>query len=361
MYLPQYHSIPENDAFWGKGFSDWVSVKKANPLYKGHLQPKIPLNNFYYDLSKKEDVAWQISIAKKYGIDALGIYHYWFNNEKNLLTKPAEILYENKNLDMDFFFAWDNASWKRSWSNVEGNDWSPLADSQLLKKGSATLIPYILGVEKDWENHFNYVLRYFKDERYVKKDNKPLFVIFNYGPEIEKMCFYWNVLAKKNGFSGMFFVFKYDKKTHIPNFVNTFNYQPLTAGWVHQFTLRRIIYKIRRILGIYKIERYDYDHVWKRIIKTAIKQNSINRFHGGFVSYDDSPRRGDKGKVVVGSSPQKFKNYLEKLLNISTQQKKEFVFITAWNEWGEGAYLEPDSICKYEYLEALKSAKEKSL
>ena len=91
MYLPQYHSIPENDEFWGKDFTDWVSVKKSKSLFQGHNQPKIPLDEFYYDLSKEDHVKWQVDLAQKYGVDALGVYHYWFNSEKNLLTKPAEI------------------------------------------------------------------------------------------------------------------------------------------------------------------------------------------------------------------------------------------------------------------------------
>lgn len=95
MYLPQYHCIPENDEFWGKGFTDWVTVKKAEPLFVGHDQPRVPLGNNYYDLSLKDNIVWQAKLAKQYGIDGFGIYHYWFNNDKNILTKPAEIILEN--------------------------------------------------------------------------------------------------------------------------------------------------------------------------------------------------------------------------------------------------------------------------
>ena len=125
-YLPQYHCIPENNVFWGEGFTDWVTVKKARPLFKGHQQPKTPLNNNYYDLSIKENVTWQAKLAKDYGIYGFGIYHYWFNNEKNLLTKPLEIIYNNKEIDIHYFMAWDNANWKRSWSAIEGNSWAPI-------------------------------------------------------------------------------------------------------------------------------------------------------------------------------------------------------------------------------------------
>ena len=129
MYLPQYHEVEENSRFWGKGFTDWVSVKKATPLYEGHYQPEVPLNNNYYDLSRKESIKWQIDLAKKYGVYGFGIYHYWFSDEKQLLTKPAELILENKDLDIPFFFAWDNASWRRTWSKFRGNAWAPMEDA----------------------------------------------------------------------------------------------------------------------------------------------------------------------------------------------------------------------------------------
>ena len=130
LYLPQYHRIPENDKFWGDGFTDWVTVKNAKSLFDGHQQPRVPLNDNYYDLSLKENVAWQAQLAKEYGIDGFGVYHYWFNNEQNLLTKPAEIIRDNDDIDINYFFVWDNGNWIRSWSNVAGNDWAPIAEKK---------------------------------------------------------------------------------------------------------------------------------------------------------------------------------------------------------------------------------------
>ena len=360
MYLPQYHAIPENDEFWGKGFTDWVCVKKSKSLFQGHNQPKIPLNGFYYDLSKEEHVKWQVELAQKYRVDALGVYHYWFNNEKNLLTKPAEILLENKNLKMNFFFAWDNANWRRSWSNVEGNDWAPNAEPSQ-KKGPLILVPYVLGNETDWKKHFLSVLPYFNDERYEKVNGKPLFVIFNYSKDVEKMCAYWDSLAKEYNFPGICYVFRDRDDLDIPSYLNTFDYQPIAAAWRYKFDIKFFYYYIRKKLGLFSLKKYDYDIVWKRLLKIAKRKKQSNKYHGGFVSYDDTPRRGGNGYVITGSTPQKFEKYLSDLLNICAEQKKEFVFLTAWNEWGEGAYLEPDSIHKYEYLEALAKAKEKSL
>ena len=116
MYLPQYHQIPENDKWWGEGFTDWVGAKSASSLFEGHEQPKIPMNDNYYDLSKADDIRWQAKLAREYGVYGFGIYHYWFSSSQKLLTKPAELILANKDIDIPFFFAWDNCSWVRTWS-----------------------------------------------------------------------------------------------------------------------------------------------------------------------------------------------------------------------------------------------------
>lgn len=354
-YLPQYHCIPENDIFWGKGFTDWITVKNAKPLYKGHKQPRIPLNHNYYDLSIKDSIMWQAKLAKEYRIYGFGIYHYWFNNEKNLLTKPVEIIYNNKDIDIHYFFAWDNANWKRSWSAVDGNDWAPIADSTPKPSNeSGILIPYILGNESDWENHYNHLLPYFKDGRYIKLDNKPIFTILQYNENIEKMCRYWNNLALNDGFDGILFIFKNKRWFDWDKEAFRFNYEPHYDGWHNPTIWERRIEKIKKICHLpIKNNHYSYDKIWRRIIKNA-KEATPKEYLGAFVGYDDSPRRSINGKIVKGASPQKFKEYLSQLLEISENQGKDFIFLTAWNEWGEGAYLEPDSFYKYDYLKVIK-------
>ena len=357
-YLPQYHSIPENNEFWGEGFTDWVTVRNAKPLYKGHLQPRIPHNNNYYDLSIRNDVAWQARIAKEHGIYGFAIYHYWFNNEKNLLTKPAEIIRDDKDIDINYFFAWDNASWIRSWSALSGNAWAPVADQKYDKKGRTVLIPYILGKEKDWENHFNHLIDYFNDSRYIKVDNKPMFIILQYDNDIQKMCDYWDNLARLNGFDGMYFVFK-NKRWFDWGDRKRFNYEPHHDGWLNPTVWERRIEKIKRLFHLdTHVMIYDYDTTWKRILKSA-ESSSRNEYLGGFVNYDDSPRRSRRGIIVKGANPEKFKYYLSEICKISDRQNKDFLFLTAWNEWGEGAYLEPDTIYGYEYLNAIKEITKK--
>ena len=357
-YLPQYHSIPENNEFWGEGFTDWVTVRNAKPLYRGHQQPRIPLDNNYYDLAIRDSVEWQARIAKEHGIFGFGIYHYWFNNEKNLLTKPAEIIRDNKDIDINYFFAWDNASWVRSWSALSGNAWAPVADQKYNKNGRTVLIPYILGKENDWENHFNHLIDYFNDSRYIKVDNKPMFIILQYDNDIQKMCDYWDNLARQNGFDGMYFVFK-NKRWFDWGDRKRFNYEPHHDGWLNPTVWERRIEKIKRLFHLdTHVMIYDYDTTWKRILKSA-ESSSRNEYLGGFVNYDDSPRRSRRGKIVKGANPEKFKYYLSELCKISDRQNKDFLFLTAWNEWGEGAYLEPDTIYGYEYLNAIKEITKK--
>lgn len=366
MYLPQFHQIPENDEFWGEGFTDWVAVKKAKPLYKGHEQPRVPLNDNYYDLSKEDDVEWQANLAYDNGIYGFGVYHYWFNNDKNLLTKPAEILRDSKKIKIKYFLSWDNGNWIRSWSNVSGNAWAPIAEKREgKKKGPQILIPYILGEEQDWRNHYNYVREHFLSKNYEKYKNKPLFSIINCSCDILRMCECWNNWAKEDGFDGIHFIFQNVPQEHLPKDSFLYNYEPHYVGWMSPSFMdkvkdipNRIIRKVFRIMGVNKkrgVKFFDYDDVWKQLIDFVSVNDQNNVIQGSFVSYDDSPRRGKNGsKIIKGASPEKFKKYFSIFYDIMIKQNKPYVVITAWNEWGEGAYLEPDTKNEYKYLKVLR-------
>ena len=357
MYLPQYHIIPENDEFWGKGFTDWTTVKNAEPLFSGHRQPRRPLNDNYYDLSLESSIVWQQKLAKEYGVYGFAIYHYWFNNEKNLLTKPSQIILNNSNIDINFCFSWDNISWKRSWSNIKenGNAWAPSVDlSRGVNNGPSILIPYVLGEEKDWLNHYKYLRAFFLDKRYIKVNNKPVFLIFHYDNKICEMAEYWSKLSIKDGFDGIFFIYRYVRTNDLNAY--TFKYEPQFSAWSDpQFTdkLRNRILKF--VSNNSRPKEFDYDRVWKTILYNARKMNDKTVFPGAFVSYDDTPRRGSGGTIIKNATKEKFEKYLRELIDISTLQNKEFVFLTAWNEWGEGAYLEPDTVDKFDYLNSIKN------
>ena len=363
LYLPQFHRIPENDKWWGEGFTDWVGVKNSVPLFKGHVQPKVPLNNNYYDLSCVDNLRWQAKLAKEKGIYGFGIYHYWFSSEQKLLTKPAELLLENKDIDMNYFFAWDNSTWIRSWSNLLRkekyvNDWSPLKDDMSSKEGNGVLAELKYGDEKDWKIHFDYLLMFFKDERYIKIDNCPIFTIWNNKDKdiLMKMMAYWNDLAKQNGFNGMKFISRFDPYNKTDFFDYYFNYEPTFSTNLNRNVLTKVVNRInRRLIRREKIRKIKYDFAWKKSIRFAMKNKNSKIFYGAFVNYDDTPRRGKRGMVLTDGNPEKFGIYISKLKNISESQHKEFIFITAWNEWGEGAYLEPDSDFGYSYLDKIKS------
>ncbi len=360
MYLPQFHRIPENDKWWGEGFTDWVSVKKALPLFYRHKQPKKPMDNRYYDLSDVDQIRWQVNIANNYGIDGFCIYHYWFSSNQMLLGKPAEIILNNKDINTSFFFGWDNASWIRTWSKFkgDGNVWNPEMNNKIGEdiNNDGCLAKLEYGTEEDWKTHFNYLVNYFRDSRYIKVNNKPVFLILNNKVEtVASMCSYWNNMAKQIGFAGMYFICRYDIKNSMNAMDAAYLYEPINSGWQSNNMIQKGLKYVKNKLAI--VDKYNYDRIWKKIIRNAKRNKVQNIFYGSFVNYDDSPRRGKKGKVVVGGTPEKFCKYLSKLYTISNSQNKEFLFLTAWNEWGEGAYLEPDIDNGYEYLEAVRKAK----
>lgn len=359
-YLPQYHEIPENNKWWGKGFTDWIAVKKATPLFEGHKQPKVPLNDNYYDLTDVENIRWQANLAKKYGIYGFGFYHYWFSSDMNLLQKPSELLLKNKDIDINFMFIWDNFSWKRTWSKLSnGAAYAPSFDNENVSKhddnSTGVLAELKYGDCVEWKKHFDYLLNFFRDDRYIKIDGKPVFAFYqsrNNFPLIKEMVSYWDELAKEAGFPGIMCMSKdilYPVKLE-----RRMKYSPFQM--TTPFMFLKYKFKSEYCKKKNKLATWSYDQVWKDILKEA-KISAKDSYLCGFVNYDDSPRRGQKARIITGGSPEKFEKYMKKLLKISKEQNKEYVFLMAWNEWGEGSYLEPDSENNYAYLEAIKRLK----
>lgn len=355
-YLPQFHSIPENDLWWGDGYTDWMAVRKAQPVYNGQYQPRVPLDGNYYDLSDPSVIAWQAALARKYGIWGFGIYHYWFSPEQNLLTRPAYNLLNQPEIDINYMFIWDNCSWVRTWSNIPGNDWTPEFDgSPVDDENAGVLAKLAYGGRGEWEKHFEYLLPFFLDERYIKIDGRPVFAFMN--PNIDyhilsEMMKAMDEMAKAEGFPGLFVLSHANWKRHF--FPHEFQYNPTSPNDLRDYLRYGLHNKIRqRRPSLWKI---NYDSAWNHILNTARVRGKKDLFYSGFVGYDDTPRRGENARIYVGQTPEKFEYYLSELLNISASHNKEFVFLTAWNEWGEGAYLEPDDENGYAYLEAVRAA-----
>jgi len=349
LYLPQFHAIPENDEWWGKGFTDWVNVKKAKPIFDGHEQPRIPLDNNYYDLSQTDTIQWQAQLANKYNVYGFCFYHYWFNG-KLLLEKPAELLLENKDIDTHFCFSWANEPWARTWDG----------------KAHQLLMPQTYGNSDDWAHHFQYLLPFFQDGRYIKENNCPMFLIYKSAsiPCAAAMMELWNDMAQEAGFNGMHFVETLrdgscDKRP-LP-FKAKMEFEPIRTN-MQQGAIKLNYKRLRRrlIKG------------WNHIFQCAIPLNKPFRFadvarrsiellspegtYGGiFVGWDNTPRRGLASTIVLPPTKTEFKDYLYAKLT-QTQQiyHTNYLFINAWNEWAEGTVLEPDESHRYEYLEAIK-------
>ena len=359
-YLPQYHEIKENNKFWGKGYTDWVAVKKCKPIIDGQIQPRIPLNYEYYDLSDWKAMKNQAELAKKYGLDGFGIYHYWFKDGHKVLEKPAENLLNHPEIDIEYYFVWDNGSWVRSWSNISGNDWAPLFENDEKLKTSSCLLECDYQDEEAWREHFDYLFPFFTDPRYFRINNKPVFIFFssNDSEKLKRMIEKWNLWAIEKGLEGIYFIVRksafIDK--HICNY--RFVYQPI-ATWAKKRAITNKIYDFFKIKKEKRLEIYDYAKEWDRYLKIVKRDILKNEYFSCLVQYDDTPRRGNKGNIFKGATPELFQKYFSKFYEINCIANKEFCTLTAWNEWGEGAYLEPDENIKYGYLEAVKSVVDK--
>lgn len=354
FYLPQFHQIPENDKWWGKGFTEWTNMKKAKPLFEGHYQPRIPLNKNYYDLSNVDTIRWQAKIAKEHGIYGFCMYHYWFNG-KLLLEKPIELLRDNKDIDINYCLCWANENWNNGWVSDKAN----------------ILIANDFTNKADWKQHIEYFLTFFCDPRYIFVDGKPLLVIYYpsiIGP-LKEMLEFWDEEAILAGYKGITFVFQHpyyylDKKADKSMFQYGIEFQPTLAMLCNDrvdVRLQNLKIKvtsfIQKYLHLYihlkrkELQLYNYQELWERYLSSVPKQNM---FPCAFIDWDNTPRKGNRGSVIIGASPEKFETYFSQLVEkAKAVYKKDYIFIFAWNEWAEGGYLEPDQKYEFGYLNAI--------
>ena len=351
-YLPQFHPTPENDLWWGKGFTEWTNVGKAKPLFKGHDQPKLPADLGYYDLRVPEVLEQQAKMAKEYGIEGFCYWHYWFGNGKQLLEKPFKAHLASNISDVSFSLAWANIKWG-------GLDYGD--------KFKRLLIDQTYPGIEDYKNHFYEVLPAFKDKRYITIDNKPIFTVYNPSGLLNANEFIdlWNSLAKENGLEGIYFIayqhldFNYkalgfDALT-MPSPSHLFNRvkHSFFGKLVHKITgfrLNQLRYRTLKLRNIFTHEQIvnasDYSDVKKE----------IKFFPSCCPNWDHTPRSGVKGQVIVETKPELFAKNLTNCYNrVETYKTEEkIIFIKAWNEWAEGNYLEPDQKIGFENLEQIK-------
>lgn len=357
FYLPQFHEVPENNRWWGDGFTEWTAVRQAIPRYAGHQQPVRPLHNNYYNLLDKDTMLWQANLAKKNGIHGMAFYHYWFKDGRKILEKPAENLLKWQDVDMPFCFNWANETWARTWSNlVNKNSWTNSYESDLDEREDGVLLDQKYGEEKDWLEHIEYLLPFFQDERYIRKDGKPVFII--YKPEeipcISDIKECWERYLFKHNISGVFFIGGIDScyKSNI--------YWADCFDAFYLMSPRTVFDLITPSKVIDGIKVFSEDAYWKCFFDINKGHTLDNRdiYQCVVNGYDDTPRHGCGGTVLKKFSLDGFKTNFDKVIHKAAQEKHEFVFFNAWNEWGEGMYLEPDVACGDGYLKMIKSSLE---
>ncbi|MPL93524.1 hypothetical protein SDC9_39656 [bioreactor metagenome] len=347
FYLPQFHPIPENDEWWGKGFTEWTSVMKSKPLFRGHNQPNIPGELGFYDLRVHETREAQARLAKEAGIEGFCYWHYWFGGNKRLLERPFKEVLETGKPDYPFCLGWANHPWYQKLWDSNGKGDKLLIDQQYL------------GVI-DYENHFyEALLPAFKDKRYIQVEGKPLLVIYSLKnkDEISLVISTWRKLAIQNGLKGIFFVAVKGQETkqEILNLGFNSMYQLNCFLNVHikQGYIKRALLKLK--IKLFKGPRrytfkdmtdnmYDDSNYEKEIIPIIVPR------------WDHSPRSGNAGIVITKSSPELFAKQVKQSLKFieNKDDDHKLIFLVSWNEWGEGNYIEPDLKYGNSYLKELR-------
>jgi lipopolysaccharide biosynthesis protein len=326
FYLPQFHPIPENDEWWGKGFTEWTNVVTAKPLFDGHLQPKFPAHLGFYDLRVPEVRERQADLARQHGIEGFCYWNYWFHG-KRLLERPFDEVLSSGSPDFPFCLAWANETWSRRWLGEEKD----------------VLIKQTYSREDDLE-HIRWLIQAFADPRYIRVDGRPIFLVYRPGdfPEPEATTDLWRSECVRAG---------------LP--------EPLLLGVIsHQDQDWRTIgfdgnVDFEPQLGVLPgpledgLKIYDYRLARQRMTS---RQREYSFYPCVFVSWDNTPRRGEDGIVFINATAEAFEEgVLSAIASVSDRPRDDrLVFLNAWNEWAEGNHLEPDVFRGLDYLEAVK-------
>lgn len=341
FYLPQFHPIPENDEWWGKGFTEWTNVTKAKPLFRGHHQPNLPADLGFYDLRVPEVREAQAQLAREHGIEGFCYWHYWFGNGKQLLERPFNEVLKSGKPDFPFCLGWANESWTGIWHGA----------------AHRILIQQTYPNEQDEKRHFFEILGAFQDPRYIRVENKPLFVVYRPEelPSPQRFTHLWNELASKSGLPGIYFLgifgnpprvqpqdFGFDGKTgHFPGAIFARLKRPFPTF-------------MKKLTGA-PARFYYKDYINEA--RTIFKENP-EMYPCVVPNWDNTPRSAENGVVLLENEPKLFSIHLKDALQTVSDLPfdRKIVFLKSWNEWAEGNYLEPDQIYGKAYLEEIKAA-----
>lgn len=347
-YLPQFHPIPENDEWWGEGFTEWTNVRKAAPLFHGHLQPNEPGELGYYDLRDPAARQAQAQMAQRAGITGFCYWHYWFAG-KRLLEKPFEEVLRSGAPDFPFCLGWANESWTGIW---HGNP-------------DKILISQTYPGRDDEEKHFRLLEPAFHDPRYIRVDGKPLFYIYKPRqiPECRRFVEHWQTLAQASGLPGIHFVgedvYIDDAPWHyqadgfdavVPNTPGVAFLRLAAKRFQPRFLIQRLPQKL---LG--QPVQYRY----KDFVEHTLPHPGHDHFYPSVLTHwDNTPRSGERGYVLTGRTPDLFRVQLERAKDqvSGRPEDRRILFIKSWNEWAESNYLEPDARDGYAYLEMCREA-----
>lgn len=343
FYLPQFYPTPENDKWWEPGFTEWTNVASAKPFFKGHYQPKLPRDLGFYDLRVPETRERQAQLAREAGIEGFCYWHYWFGNGKRLLSEVFDAVVKSGEPDFPFCLCWANHSWY-------AKTWKPGAPNKLLMEQTYP------GVE-DYEAHFMHMLPAFKDKRYIKVDGKLLFGVFMGSdiPDCKLFFDTWNRLAAENGLEGFYFFSLAQGQERVDK-LKGLGFDSIVADAYLSVVLEipHIIRKVRRMFHRPVVVKYP--HYIQRALEFFKRNNTCTPCI--LPNYDHTPRSGFRGELLQDSTPEDW-NKLCRMTKEYIQHNDaidNLLFIKAWNEWGEGNYLEPDRRWGKAYLEETAKA-----
>jgi len=357
FYLPQFYPTPENDEWWGKGFTEWTNVGKAKPLFKGHNQPRVPTELGYYDLRLPIVREQQAQLAREAGVTAFCYWHYWFGNGKRLLSDVFEDVLKSGKPDFPFCLGWANHSWYSKLWRSDGTTENKLLIEQQYP-----------GIE-DEKEHFSFFVKAFKDSRYLKIDGKPLLYIFD--PNGIPLEYIDNIRewTRAAGFPDIFLVgnIQYasiNRDDLIKKGFDAVNYQRLggsTSVFIRKMGrtgrgIRKIWQKIKGLTFHVPPYKTDYAKAYKFLITNDDKNEEV--IPSIVPQWDHTPRSGWNGSFFVNATPDNFYKHSLDALNTIRHKRNKILFLKSWNEWGEGNFMEPDLTYGRGFVESLKKAKD---